>query len=361
MMANIDRILIKKEYTIREAMKVLDLGAKGIVFVVDDNKRLIGSITDGDIRRAILKDVSLDSPIESIMNSNPISAKNTCTRDEIKDIFIRRAVRQIPILDKDDVVIDMVTINDILLPEGKENPVVIMAGGLGTRLKELTEEIPKPMLKVGNDPILHHIINNFKQYGYNKIFISVNYRAEVIENYFQDGYAYGVKIEYIKEEERLGTAGGISLARSCLDKPFFVINGDILTNLNVEDMMNFHIDGNYDITVGVRSHDFQIPYGIVKVNNSSIEGITEKPILNYYINGGIYCLNPEVVDIIPKGICYDITELIHSCINRGLRVGSYEIKDYWMDIGKIDDYNKANEDIYKVTNNGRNGDLDDRW
>lgn len=360
MMANIDKILVKKEYTIRQTMKVLDLGAKGIVFVVDDEKRLIGTVTDGDIRRAILKDFSLDSPIGEIMHKDPISAKKSQTKDEIKDIFLRRAVRQLPILDENDAVIDMITINDILLPEGKENPVVIMAGGLGTRLKDLTREVPKPMLKVGDDPILHHIINNFKQYGYNKILISVNYRAEIIENYFQDGYAYGVKIEYIKEKKRLGTAGGICLAKKYLDKPFFVINGDILTNLNVDDMMDFHIDGNYDITVGIRRHSFQIPYGVIETNNGIIESITEKPVLDYYINGGVYCLNPDIVDMIPNDKYYEITDLIYECIDRGMNVGSYEIKDYWMDIGKMDDYRKANEDVYDVIYNGNNGDRDDR-
>ena len=168
---------------------------------------------------------------------------------------------------------------------GKDNPVIIMAGGLGTRLKDLTKEVPKPMLKVGQDPILYHIINNFKQYGYNRIFISVNYKAEIIENYFQDGYAYGVKIEYIREKKRLGTAGGIRLAKEYLNTPFFVINGDIFTNINVESMMEYHLENNFDMTLGVKDYTFQ-RYGVIETKGKLVKQIIEKP-RTYLINGGI--------------------------------------------------------------------------
>lgn len=187
---NIDKLLVYKNDSIKDALKKLDLGAKGIVLLVDDEKKLLATITDGDIRRGILNGISLDESVEKIAHYNPIAANSNMTRSEIKDLFIKKAVKDIPIVDENNIVIDLITINDILLPVGKKNIVVIMAGGLGTRLKDLTKEVPKPMLKVGNDPLLFHIINNFKQYGYNKFLLSLNYKSEIIENYFQDGIAY---------------------------------------------------------------------------------------------------------------------------------------------------------------------------
>lgn len=348
MKPNIEKLLVYKNYSVRQVLEALNNGAKGIVFVVDESNKLIGSITDGDIRRAILKDVSMNDSIETIIHYNPVYIEKHMTRTEIKDIFIKKAVKQLPIVNKDKKIIDLISINDILLPEGRENPVMIMAGGLGTRLKELTKEVPKPMLKVGNDPMLQHIIRNFKDYGYNEILISVNYKGEIIENYFQDGYAYGVKIEYIREHKRLGTAGGIKLAKEYLGKPFFVMNGDIFTNLNVENMMNFHLENKYDITVGTRKHSFQIPYGVIDIEENNIRMLREKPVIDHMINAGVYCLNPSVIKYIPNDEYFEITDLINICIKNRLRVGSYEIKEYWMDIGRIEDYNRVNEDIYDL-------------
>lgn len=357
---NIDSLLINKNYSIKEAIMAIDNASKGIILVVDEEKRLIGTIVDGDIRRALLKGVNLNDNIEEVIHYNPIFAHKSMSREDIKDLFIKKAVKQIPIVDDEGRVEDLISINEILLPKGKDNLVIVMAGGLGTRLKELTKEIPKPMLKVGKDPILQHIINNFKQYGYNKMVLSVNYKADIIENYFQDGYAYGVKIEYVREKKRLGTGGGIKLAKDYIDAPFFVTNGDIFTSLNVEDMMNFHVENKFDITIGVRRHSFQIPYGVINSEENIVRNIEEKPTINYLINGGIYCINPEIIDYIPDDEYYDITDLIDRCIKEGKKIGSYEIKEYWMDIGKIEDYYKVNEDIYNLISCDKLGDKDDK-
>jgi Nucleoside-diphosphate-sugar pyrophosphorylase involved in lipopolysaccharide biosynthesis/translation initiation factor 2B, gamma/epsilon subunits (eIF-2Bgamma/eIF-2Bepsilon) len=357
---NIEKILVYMDYSVKKALEILDLGARGVVLVVDKNKKLLGTITDGDIRRSILKGISLESSIQEIVHYNPVCASIHMTREEIKDLLIKKAVKDIPIVNDENQLVDIISIKDILIPEGKENPVIIMAGGLGTRLKELTQEIPKPMLKVGQDPMLQHIINNFKQYGYNKIFISVNYKAEIIENYFQDGYAHGVKIEYIKEHKRLGTAGGIGLTKKYLNAPFFVINGDIFTNLNVENMMKFHMDNGFDITVGTRKHSFQIPYGVIETENNIINKIEEKPNMDYLINAGVYCLNPSLIENIPDDEYFEITDLINICIKNNKKVGSYEIKEYWMDIGRLEDYNKVNKDIYDLICCDKAGELNDR-
>ncbi|WP_195962670.1 nucleotidyltransferase family protein [Clostridium tyrobutyricum] len=338
----------KENSSIKSILSVLDKGAKGIAFIIDDTDKLIGTITDGDVRRAILSGANLQDDISNIVHRNPVCISCDTNREKIRDIFIKKAVKVIPVVDGENRVVDLISINDILLPEGKENPVIIMAGGLGTRLKDLTKEVPKPMLKVGHNPILQHIIANFKQYGYNKILISVNYKSEIIENYFQDGLAYGVKIEYIKENKRLGTAGGIKLAEDYIDKPFFVINGDIFTNLNVENMMKFHVKNKFDITVGTRKHSFQIPYGVIETENNYIKHIKEKPKIEYLINAGVYCLNPNLISLIPDNKYFEITDLIDICIKNGAKVGSYEITDYWMDIGRMEDYNKVNSDIYDL-------------
>lgn len=345
---NISKLFVYKNYSVRKTLEIIDSGARGIALLVDKDETLLGTITDGDIRRSILKGVSLENSVENIVHYNPISVKQSMTREEIKDIFIKKAVKDIPIVDDNNKVLDLISINDILIPKGKENPVIIMAGGLGTRLKDLTKEVPKPMLKVGHNPILQHIIANFKQYGYNKMLLCVNYKSEIIENYFQDGIAYGVKIEYIKENKRLGTAGGIKLTQDYIDKPFFVINGDIFTNLNVENMMKFHVKNKFDITVGTRKHSFQIPYGVIETQNNYIKHIKEKPKIEYLINAGVYCLNPNLINLIPDNEYFEITDLIDICINNGGKVGSYEIKDYWMDIGRMEDYNKVNDDIYDL-------------
>lgn len=356
MRKNLEDILIHSDCTIKEVLEKLNTGARGIVLVVDEKQRLIGTITDGDIRRAILKGASIDDEINGIVHTNPVYVIEDTDREEIKDIFIRRAVKQIPVIDKEGVVVDLISINDILLPEGKDHPVIIMAGGLGTRLKDLTKEVPKPMLKVGQDPILHHIINNFKEYGYNKIIITVNYKANIIENYFQDGYAYGVKIFYIREKERLGTAGGIKLAEDYIDKPFFVINGDIFTSLNVDSMMKYHLKNKFDLTIAVKQYSYEIPYGVIETDGSKVININEKPEEEYLISGGIYCLNPDVIELIPDGQYYEITDLINSCINKGLKVGYYEIKEYWMDIGKLEDYYKVNDDVREIATTVDEGD-----
>lgn len=348
MKTNLENVFVLPDYTIRMVLEKLDKGGRGIVLAVDKDKRLIGTVTDGDIRRALLNGVTLNNSIKDIIHYNSVYVKTGTTREDIKDIFIKKAIKQLPIVDDFGRVLDLISINDILLPKGKENPVLIMAGGLGSRLKNLTKEVPKPMLKVGQDPILYHIINNFKQYGYNNILISVNYKSEIIENYFQNGYAYGVKIEYIKEKKRLGTAGSIYLAKDYLDKPFFVINGDIFTNLNVDNMMKFHLENGFHMTVGTKKYFYQIPYGVIQPKGNAVEKIVEKPEIEYLINGGIYCLNPEVIKYIPENKYFEITDLINICIDKGLNVGNYEIEEYWMDIGKIDDYNKVNDDVENI-------------
>lgn len=345
----LEEILIYPENSIKEAIAALDQGRKQIVLVVDKERKLLGTVTDGDIRRAILRGSNLDKPVDAIMNSDYISLPKEASNKKIKETFKHnKMIHQIPLLDSQGRVIDLVLVDDILEQKKKDNYVVLMAGGLGTRLRPLTENTPKPMLTIGNKPILEIIINQFKEYGYKNVLISVNYKREIIESYFGDGSELGVNIDYIRENKRLGTAGALKLAEDKLNgKPFFLMNGDILTEVNFRSFMAFHQNNKFDLTMATRKYEYQSPYGVVNVDGAKVESLEEKPSYYYFINAGIYCLNPEMIKYIPENEFFDITDVINSTLKDNKKVGSFPIREYWIDIGQKEDYYQANED-YKT-------------
>ncbi len=340
----IAKLFIKPDTSIKRAMEVIDNGAKGIALVIDDRERLSGTITDGDIRRAILKGVSLESPVKSIMNEHFTFVTENYSQTLIDTIFERKIINQIPVLDNHMRVIDVIFYHEFHKKPSKQNWAVIMAGGLGTRLAPLTKDNPKPMLKVGAKPILETIIEQLKSYGFVNIILSLNYKGNIIENYFQDGSNFGVNIKYVREKKRLGTAGAIRLAQQYLDKSFFVLNGDILTKLNFEQFMQYHRKNANIITIGTRKYDLQIPYGVVDLNEEKVTALNEKPSMGFFISGGMYCLEPETIDCIPEDEYFDITQLINVYLDKGEKLGSFPITEYWMDIGQMEDYNQANID-----------------
>ena len=347
-MKDIDKILLKPTSTIKEALKALEHGSKKIVLVVDDEKKLLGTLTDGDIRRALLKELSLNDFVESIIFKTPITFKQNYNREEILEVALKQKLYQIPIVDDENRLIDIVEVDELLQPKNKTNTVVLMAGGFGTRLRPLTEHTPKPMLHVGDKPILETIINNFKKHGFTNIIISVSYKASVIENYFKDGKNFGVNIEYIHEDKQMGTAGALSLIKEKLDDTFLVMNGDLLTNINFENMFEYHKQNSSQATMGVREYDFQVPYGVVNIKDNKITSIKEKPIHSFYVSGGIYILEPEVLKFIPQDKFYDMPTLFEEVIENGLNCSSFPISEYWLDIGRIDEFKKANNDYYEV-------------
>jgi len=338
------KIFINAEDSIKTALEVIDKSGRGIALILDDEKRLIGTLTDGDIRRAILKGLSLDEPVNTVMNSNYVFVTRNYSRALVTAIFQNRGISQLPVLDDDMRVIDVIFYHEFFEEKAKENWALIMAGGLGTRLHPLTQEMPKPMLKVGAKPIIETIIEQLKSYGYKNIVMCLNYKADIIKNYFQDGANFGVNIKYVNERKRLGTAGAIRLAREYIDKPFFVLNGDILTKLNFDQFMQFHIKSGNIITIGTKKYEIQIPYGVVNLRDERVIDLQEKPVSSYFISGGMYCLDPETIDRIPGDEYFDITQLISGYLERGGKVGSFPITEYWMDIGQIDDYHQANLD-----------------
>lgn len=347
-MLSIEKAIVSEDSTLKDSMSVIEKSKLKVALVIDNEKKLIGLLTDGDVRRALLNNLTLDSKVKNILIKQPIVCKVKDSKSKILQTAIDHQVYQLPIVDDNGVLVGIEIVNELLQPTIKKEKVVLMVGGLGTRLRPLTENIPKSMLNVGNKPILETIILNFKKYGYVNIILSVNYKAEVIKDYFGDGKDFGVKIEYINENKRMGTAGALTLMKNILTDNFFVMNGDLLTNLDFSQMMDFHSQNDSIATMGLREYTFQVPYGVVNINDSKIIGIDEKPIHNFFVNGGIYVLSKKVLEYIPDDTFFDMPTLFETIVNNKLVALSYIIKDYWLDIGRIDEYQRANQEYFKV-------------
>jgi len=345
---NIQNIKLNINSTIKKALQIIDSGAIQIALVVDKDDKLLGTLTDGDIRRGLLKGLDLNSSIESIVFKTPTVAKVSDTKEEILKIALSKKLHQIPIVDEKGRVLGIQEIDELVKPDIKSNRVILMVGGLGTRLRPLTENIPKPMLKVGNKPILQTIVEKFAEYGYVNITMCVNYKSHIIQEYFGDGKEFGVNIEYILEKQRMGTAGALSLLKERPTEAFFVMNGDLLTNVNFEHLHNFHISSNAIATMCVREYDFQVPYGVVNTNDSKIISIEEKPTHSFFVNAGIYMLSPKVLDDIPQYEFYDMPVLFEELIEKENSVVSFPLREYWLDIGRMEEYKKANEEYHEV-------------
>lgn len=347
-MTNYKNILLQPKSTIKEALKVIDAGTIQIALVVDKDEKLIGTLTDGDIRRGLLNDLSLNDTIETLIYKKPVVCNIKDTKEKILDMAVSKKIYQIPIVDDNGKLVGVEEVDELLRLKQKSNPVVLMVGGLGTRLRPLTENIPKPMLKVGNKPILETIITNFKKYGFVNFILCVSYKSEVIIDYFKDGLEFGVNIKYIHENKRMGTAGALSLIRDELKESFFVMNGDLLTNINFERMIEYHQSNKSKATIGVREYDFQIPYGVVNTDGIDVYSIDEKPIHNFFVSGGVYILNPQVLKFVPDDEFYDMPTLFENVIKNNMKSISFPIHEYWLDIGRIEEFEKANDEFYKV-------------
>jgi len=346
-MKSYKNILLKPSSTIKEALIIIDSGAMGIALVVDEND-FLGTLTDGDIRRGLLNNLTLSDSIESIIFRTPTVCNISDSREKILEIALKKELYNIPIVDDFGKLVGIEGVDTLLRIDSKPNKVVLMVGGLGTRLRPLTENTPKPMLTVGDKPILETIILNFKKYGFLNIILSVSYKAEVIEAYFGNGEKFGVNIEYIYEDKRMGTAGALSLMREQLTAPFFVMNGDLLTNLNFESMMDYHVKNEALATMGVREYDFQVPYGVVNVDGKEILSIEEKPTQHFFVSGGVYILESEVLKLIPNDNYYDMPTLFEKMIEKKMKSISFPIREYWMDIGRLEEFKKANDEYFEV-------------
>lgn len=341
------KALISPLVTIRETLQLIDDSSMQIAIIVDEANRLLGIVTDGDLRRGLIRGISLDEPVSIIMNSMPITAGINKKQREILALMKQKQIRHIPILNNEGIIVGLEVLEHVLdHQQRKANWVFIMAGGLGLRLRPLTNDYPKPLLKVGNKPILETIIENLSEYGLNQIYLLVNYKAEMIKEYLGDGTRFGAEIRYIHEEKRLGTAGGLSLITEKFSEPIIVMNGDILTKLNFQQLLEFHNKVKPQITMCIRQYGFQVPYGVVKIDKNNLLDIEEKPLQQFFVNAGIYVLDPLVLKLIPKEAYFDMTSLIKK-INDN-KVAVFPIREYWLDIGKIDDYDRANGEYNEV-------------
>ena len=341
-------ILLTKDSTIKEALRVIDKGAMRIAIVLDSDDKVIGTLSDGDIRRGLLNGLTLESSIENLYFKEPTIANINDAKEIIVQKAIRKQIYQIPIVDNDGRLVKIEELSNLLKTKAKNNRIILMAGGLGTRLRPLTEDVPKPLLKIGNKPILETIIENFAKYGFVNITISVNYRADMIKKYFGDGSALGVNIDYIEETKRLGTAGALSLIQERPQEPFFVMNADLLTNVNFEHLLDFHLMEHSVATMCVREYDYQVPYGVIETEGSNIVSIKEKPLHKFFVNAGIYTLSPQVFEYIPKNEFYDMPTLFEDIIQDNLRSISFPIHEYWLDIGRMSDFEQAQNEYSEV-------------
>lgn len=329
----INKIMLDPVDSIKHAIQILDDGALQIAFVVNAEKRLLGTITDGDIRRAILRGVSLDTPVVSIMCSEFRSLPENATDDEAKSLMSREFLHQIPMLDEKGRITKVLLIEELIKPKTRDNPVVIMAGGEGRRMLPLTEDCPKPMLRVGQKPLLEIILKQCIDAGFQHFYISVRYLKNIIKDYFADGEKWGVQIEYLEEQKPLGTAGALKLLPTKLKGPLLVLNSDILTSVDYGQLIDFHDNQGADATLCVREYITNIPYGVVEIDNSHVKMIKEKPNVAHFVNAGIYVLNPSICDLLPNDQFFDMPDLLERAIKRDYDIHAFPVHEYWLDVG----------------------------
>lgn len=349
-MSEATRYFLRPDETLRDAMSCIDKNAKGVAIVVDASGCPQGTITDGDIRRAVLAGLSLELPVDQLLArkatspySKPVTASARASRVQLIELMRKFSVHQIPLLDDQGRVVDLVTIDEMLSSEPAPLRAVIMAGGFGTRLKPLTDGVPKAMLPVGDRPLMERTIEQLRHAGVKRVSITTHYCPEKIEAHFGDGRGHGVEIDYLNEDRPLGTAGALGLMPTPTET-MLVINGDILTNLNIRAMVDFHHQQHADMTIGVRQYGLKVPYGVIECDGVLVRRIREKPNFNVLVNAGVYLLEPAAHGYIPRDVRFDMTELIDRLIEAKRTVTSFPIIEYWLDIGQRDDYAQAQTD-----------------
>jgi dTDP-glucose pyrophosphorylase/CBS domain-containing protein len=342
-MKNWQSATVRPTNSVREVLEALDRSGLQIALVLDGVGRLLGTVTDGDIRRGLLKGIDLSAAVEAVMNPRPLIGRSGMTRTELIETLRRHSLHHLPLVDMDGRVVGLESDVDLLEGAERENAVVLMAGGLGQRLRPLTEEVPKPLLPIGNRPLLEISIDRFIMQGFRKFYISVNYLAEQVEAHFGDGGKLGAEIRYLREPRPLGTAGAISLLPERPTQPFIVMNGDLLTTVAFDKMLEFHERHDADITLCVRRYSHQVPYGVAEIVDDQVISIVEKPNQECFISGGIYVLNPNVCDRLNPDQPIDMPDLIRNLIADRRRVTAFPVTEYWIDIGRMEDLERARE------------------
>ncbi len=344
---NINELKLNSHSTIEEALSVIGRERVRLGIIVDENDQLLGVITDSDIRKALIDGKSLKDSIWDIFTRNPIVVKENVSKLKLLELSSKTDIYDFPVLNSKNQVVAIKSISSVLLRKKLPNFIVLMAGGLGTRLKELTKDTPKPMLKIGSKPILENIVHRLNLQGFEHFVFCVNYKRQIIENYFKTGEKFGIKIRYVRERKKLGTAGALSLINPKSIKSngsFIVMNADILTELDFNELLRAHKQSGALMSVCVREFENQIPYGVIKTSKGLLKDIEEKPLQKFLVSAGIYVCEPCVLEFLQKNEYLDMPELIKLVAKKD-KVNTFLIEDYWIDIGRMDEFKRANEEM----------------
>jgi dTDP-glucose pyrophosphorylase len=338
-------LLVAPLASVREALETITKNSRQAVMVVDDDGRLVGIVTDGDIRRGFLRGVGIDGRVAELMNRQPVTAPAGVARDAALALMRGRTLRHLPVVDAAGRLVDVMLFDDLLRPVPLPNAAVVMAGGDGRRLRGVSEDVPKPLLRVGGKPLLEILIERLRAAGVSQFFVTVRYKSEMIEAHFGGGSRLGVDIRYVREDEPLGTAGALTRLPESLTVPFFLVNGDILTRCDFLAMLDFHRRCGADLTVGAVPHTVEVPYGVLRVDGDRLTAIDEKPRLDFLINAGVYVVESAVVPLIPREGVFHATELVPLLKRIGRTVVAFPIREYWLDVGRDGDFHRANQDV----------------
>lgn len=339
-------IVIVKSTPISVAIRALDSSSIKFLLVVDEDKNLAGTVTDGDVRRGILKGVALNSSIENIMNPNPVVATVGENPGKYSRALKKKNVFLLPVVDQNKKLVDLLHHDNLSNGNNsRDNPVLILAGGLGTRLGELTKDKPKSLMPIGNTPLIELTIQNLMRYGFHKFYVSLNYKADMIRESLGDGSRWKCDIQYLQEEERLGTAGPISMLQNKIDLPFLVMNGDIVTKIDFDSLFHFHATHKEMATMCVKEYDMQVPFGVVQLEENKVTQIHEKPVHKFFVSAGIYVFDPKVIKFVPEKTYFDMPNLFDHLLKNKFGVNAFPIMEYWIDIGRYNDLEKAQKEF----------------
>lgn len=348
-MANWKDVSVSPETPLADAIAKIDASGLQVALVLAPDDCLLGILTDGNIRRAILAGKSLQVSVSEVMNPQPTAVPVFTSNAEMLALMRRMTIHHLPLTDDASHVVGLVTLDELTGGTERPNWVVLMAGGVGARLQPLTDKCPKPLLVVRGKPILETILESFIEQGFRRVFLSVNYKADMIRNHFGTGDRWGVKIEYLHESTRLGTAGALSLLPDKPTAPIVVMNGDLLTKANFDNLLKFHAIQGTVATMAVREYGFQVPYGVVRLDGTRVEAIDEKPVRRFFVNAGIYALSPEALDYIPAETFFDMTTLFEHLTTAGETTTAYPLHEYWLDIGRLEEFEQAQQEWARDT------------
>ena len=334
--------ILNKNNNMKKVIETLDKAALGIVLIEDEKNKFYGTITDGDVRRAILDNMNLNTPLENFIQKKPISSYQSANKIDIIRLMEVNGINQIPILNNNNNIVGLEILKNLLVSKKKDNPVFIMAGGFGKRLQPLTNYIPKPMLKIDGTPILEVILTQFSNSGFYNFYISTYYKSQIIKDYFKNGEKLNVSIKYIEEEKPLGTAGALSLLPyNTFSSPIIMMNGDLVTKLDINNLLSYHHENNNDLTIGATKYEFQVPYGVIETNGYNIKSIVEKPKHRFFINAGIYVIEPKIITTLDLDKPIDMPVWINQILDNKNNINIFPIYEYWVDIGDKSQYEKV--------------------